>query len=454
MSLLDTILSPWAITPEYLREITDIYSTHVRGEKIDIKGIEAKIGRPLNNEPQGYEIVNNVAVVPLQGVMAKKMNLFQQVSGGVSTQLFIKDFQEAYNDPEAASVIIYGDTPGGTVDGTQDAADVVFEYANRSEKPVVTVANGVLASAGYWVGSASNQIYVENGTTTVGSIGVVATHADYSKYYKERGVTMTEIYSGKYKRIVSEYKPLSKEGRNVMQERSDYLYSIFVDNVARNLGVEVSVVLDQMADGRTFIGQQAIDAGLVHGIAPLSVLINALSNGELPSLGTGAVHKTEYPEIIKQEDLSMEITKGNVLEFAPEVAEQFREEGRQSVDADALATGAAKAERERIQSVFSQSMPGHESLIQTLAFDGKTTGPEAAVQILQAEKGKSDQVKKDIEEDAKDLSGVQPSSEVSSLDHLSEDEKAEREFNQDKALQAEFKTVSRYKAYKSLEAKN
>src|SRR4029077_14535351 len=40
----------------------------------------------------------------------------------------------------------------------------------------------------------------------------------------------------------------------------------------------------------------------------------------------------------------------------------------------------------RIMSVEAQLLPGHEALVATLKFDGKTTGAEAAVQILAAER--------------------------------------------------------------------
>ena len=53
-----------------------------------------------------------------------------------------------------------------------------------------------------------------------------------------------------------------------------------------------------------------------------------------------------------------------------------------------LRAEGAEAERARIQAVREQSMPGHEALIEALAFDGKTTGPEAAVQVLAAEKAR------------------------------------------------------------------
>jgi hypothetical protein len=52
----------------------------------------------------------------------------------------------------------------------------------------------------------------------------------------------------------------------------------------------------------------------------------------------------------------------------------------------ALLAEGAESERTRIQGVRAQSIPGHEALIERLAFDGTTTGPEAAVQILAAEK--------------------------------------------------------------------
>ena len=54
-----------------------------------------------------------------------------------------------------------------------------------------------------------------------------------------------------------------------------------------------------------------------------------------------------------------------------------------------LRTEGAEAERGRIQAVRQQAMPGHDALVERLAFDGQTTGPEAAVQILAAERARA-----------------------------------------------------------------
>jgi hypothetical protein len=50
------------------------------------------------------------------------------------------------------------------------------------------------------------------------------------------------------------------------------------------------------------------------------------------------------------------------------------------------AAAGAVAERERIQAVEAQALPGHDQLVAALKYDGITTGPEAAVRIVAAEK--------------------------------------------------------------------
>ena len=177
MKLLDVLTAPWAIEPAKLLEIQAIYATHLRGDKIDIAAVEAKLGRPLANEQKAYAIQDGVAILPIEGVIAKRANLFSQISGGVSTELVGRDFKSALADPAVHSIILAIDSPGGTVDGTISLADLVA----TSTKPVVTLASGTMASAAYWIGSAASSAYITDATTIVGSIGVVATHTDASK---------------------------------------------------------------------------------------------------------------------------------------------------------------------------------------------------------------------------------------------------------------------------------
>lgn len=375
MKLLDVVTGPWAIQPEKLIEIQAIYATHLRGEKIDIEAVEKRLGRPLNNEPKGYQIQDGVAIIPVQGVLGKKANLFTQVSGMASTEMIGNDFKAALNDPQVTGIVLAIDSPGGTVDGTQSLANLVASA--RGVKPVVTLASGAMCSAAYWIGASAAEAFISSGTDQVGSIGVVAGHKDISAAEAMQGVKTTEITAGQYKRVASQYAPLSEAGRANIQDTVDYLYSIFVADVAKARGVSEEQVLQDMADGRVFIGQQAIDAGLVDGVSTLDGAI-----ARVRQLAAGAVANNTT---LKAEGENMD--RETILANHPDIAQAFRAEG-------------ADAERARILGVESAAMPGHEALIASLKADGKTTPGEAALQVLTAEKSSLDKMKTKLAADA------------------------------------------------------
>lgn len=277
MTILNTLTAPWAIEPSKLLAIQSIYKTRIQGGELDIAAIEKQLGRKLQNEPVAYTVIDGVAVLPIDGVIAKRMNLFTQISGGTSTQLAEQALQNALKDPAVHSIILSIDSPGGTVDGTQALANAVLK-AKGSGKPIVTLADGCMCSAAYWIGSAAQAVYIVDSTTLVGSIGVVTSHVDISGAQAAQGIKTTEISAGKYKRIASQYGPLTADGKRSIQDSLDYTYSLFVDAVAVNRNVSGTTVLRDMADGRVFIGKQAINAGLVDGIETLPSLIARLNS--------------------------------------------------------------------------------------------------------------------------------------------------------------------------------
>lgn len=370
MKLLDVVNAPWAIVPEQLIEIRGIYESHLRGEKIDIAGVEQRLGRPLKNERVAYEVADGVAVIQMVGVMAQRANLMSEISGGVSTQMIANDIKDALANPQVNAIVLRIDSPGGTVAGTQELAKVI--RAAGEKKPVVAYSDGMLASAAYWIAAATSQIVVSGDTVQVGSIGVVTTHVDVSEAEKMRGTKTTEITAGKYKRIASQYGALTEDGRKEIQSTVDYLYEVFVNDVAANRGVSVEKVLSDMADGKMFIGKQAIQAGLVDKEMSLGELIGAINAGEFlnrNSIAAGVAG--DAPLLI--EETEMPITLESLQAEAPDVYEAV------------LNAGAAQ-ERARIQGIENHSMPGHEALINQLKFDGKTSPDQAASQILVAEK--------------------------------------------------------------------
>jgi signal peptide peptidase SppA len=399
MNLVDFLRSPWAIIPDRLLDIQAIYAQHLSGPKIDIEAIEARLGRPLANDQQEYRMEDGgVAVLSISGVISNKANMFTRVSGGASAQLLTQQLASMRADPRVRAVVLDFDTPGGSVFGIPAMAAEIRALA--SEKPTVSVSTGMMASAGYWTGSASNAVYISGETDYVGSIGVVATHS-----YNPRnpGAQVTEITAGKYKRMASDNAPLDNDGRAYIQSQVDEIYRAFVASVAENRRASVDDVLEKMADGRIFIGQQAIDAGLADGIATVETMVERMATdpekyasrrkavfavGAVtePAGAAGDVVEPEVddepvPPVASQPD-----PKGPAM-TPQELAANFAAENAEA--AALIRAQGAEAERARIQAVREQSMPGHEKLIDALAFDGKTTGPEAAVQVLAAERAKA-----------------------------------------------------------------
>lgn len=367
MTVLDVLNAPWAILEERLHEIRAIHERWLRGEEPDVAALEARLGRPLVNAPQGYEVRDGAALVPLRGVLGPRMNLMTEVSGGTSTELFARDIRQALNDPAVRSVIVMADTPGGTVAGTQSAAQAVM--GARGVKPIATFADGMIASAGIWIGTAADSVWLADAVTQAGSVGVAATHVDVSRREEAMGQKTTEIVAGSYKRVASQYGPLTEKGRETLQAQVDYLYSIFVGDVAKQRGTTEEDVLTRMADGRMFIGQQAVDAGLADGIVTLEELIADLNSRSASAdrVIITAPSSMDSPPMTPNQAASQWAAEN------PEAAAVLRAEG-------------AETERQRIAAVREQAMPGHEALIERLAVDGKTTGPEAAVQVLAAER--------------------------------------------------------------------
>lgn len=393
MTLLDLITGAWAIEPDKLREIQAIYATHLRGEKIDIAAIEARLGRPLSSEQQAYTVEpGGVAVLRMSGVIAPKANLFMQVSGGLSTQMATKQLESAIVDARVRSTILALDTPGGSVIGTPEMAAAVHELAKI--KPIVTHSDGALASAGYWIGSAANAVYVSGPTVQAGSIGVVIDRT----FNPNSALREESIVAGRYKRLVKSNEPLSDEARAIVQADVDYVYSLFVDAVAQYRDTTAQQVLDRMADGRVFRGQQAIDAGLVDGVSTLDALVESMATdpakytnrrkavfavAALPSPSAGAAPKDTTPPrekepVMPDADNKTPITRASFEQDHAPLFAQLRGEF--------TALGATQ-ERERIQAVLAvgANLPGHEKLLGTLAFDGKTTAPEASMAVLKAE---------------------------------------------------------------------
>jgi ClpP class serine protease len=110
----------------------------------------------------------------------------------------------------------------------------------------------------------------------VGSIGVWMAHEDWSKAMAESGVVTTMVSAGKFKVEGNPYEPLGEDARTFMQSRVDDYYGAFVRAVARGRGVGVQQVRDGMGQGRVLGATEALNQGMVDGVAPVAEVVRGM----------------------------------------------------------------------------------------------------------------------------------------------------------------------------------
>ena len=160
---------------------------------------------------------------------------------------------------DVGAVVIVVNSPGGSVVGARE----IYSAVKGLEKPKVAYLREVAASGGYYVASGADYIISDPNTIT-GSIGAIATVADFSELFDMLGINFTHIKSGEYKDIGSIGRQMSEEEREILQsiinETFEEFKGVVVENRAEKLDKER---MDEIFDGRVMSGRQAYSYGLV-----------------------------------------------------------------------------------------------------------------------------------------------------------------------------------------------
>ena len=205
----------------------------------------------------------------------------------------VEALNRARDDAAVRGLLLEVNSPGGAVTGGEVLHDAVAAFARR--KPVVVSMGSVAASAGYMVSTPASRIFANRSTLT-GSIGVILESPDVSPLLDRVGVRVDQLVSGPMKGQPSVVKPLSPEGRAMLQGVVSDLYDFFVTVVAQDRHMPAGRVRE-LADGRPFTGQQALPLGLVDEI------------GNMDAARKWLVKKTILPDDAKVTDIGPAATR-------------------------------------------------------------------------------------------------------------------------------------------------
>ena len=210
-----------------------------------------------------------VAVVPLRGVIEDEAAFTKALDG----------FRE---DPGVRAFVIEIESPGGTVGASQSIFEAIRELRDEDDRPVLAWMGDVGASGGYYAAVGADSVYALPGTMT-GSIGVIMEFPNAEELFRKVGVGWDVVASGEHKDLGGLARPLSPEGRDILEDVVGDVHEQFVEVVSENRNLDRETVLG-LADGRVFSGRQANELGLVDGLMTLSETIDLA--GRMAGLGT------------------------------------------------------------------------------------------------------------------------------------------------------------------------
>lgn len=255
---------PWALTRSRLQQLVDAVTA---GPGTLLAAAPA---RSLAPKREG-----TVAVIPIHGEISHRASWLTEFFGGTSIDSIRAAFREAINAPDVLAVVLDIDSPGGTIPGNTELAAEI-RAARGAGKPIIAVSNATMASAAYWIGSQADEVWVTP-SGQVGSIGVFAVHEDISDALAQDGIKVTILRSADFKAEGNPYEPLSDDVKAHLQARVDAMDRQFVADVAKGRNVAESVVRETYGQGRMLMAQEALEAGMVDGIASLETVIRSVA---------------------------------------------------------------------------------------------------------------------------------------------------------------------------------
>jgi signal peptide peptidase SppA len=323
--------------------------------------------------PAGAESAQpGLGLIGIYGPLLHRRLASEFPSGGPTTYAEIRQaFDQALADAEVTGIVMEFDTPGGEVSGAFDLADHI--YRSRGIKPITAVVNESAFSAGYLLASSCGRIVIPR-TGQAGSIGVIVSHADFSRAEDSAGITVTHLYAGARKADFSPHQPLSKEARAACQAMIDSTYDLFVETVARNRDLATQAVRDTEAG--IFEGQAAVEAGLVDEVRDAVTAVADAPRRETVSM-TAQAGAGAQPKELREMELNEPKKEASAVAPQNAAGEEVVEVIAVS-EADKNTAMAVSTERTRIlelaQTVLGADMGGRFAAVVNTNLTAKQAG--------------------------------------------------------------------------------
>jgi len=240
------------------------------------KTIAKKLNGVKENDIPFIAVKEYAKSVPLRGTGAGKIAVVyadgdivmgKGVKGSIASDDFRMLLQKIRADESIDALVLRVNSPGGSA----LASDIIWREIEliKGKIPVVVSMGDVAASGGYYIASGADSIYADANTIT-GSIGVFAVIPNISGFMNNKlGISFDGVKTAPYADAPTVTRPLNSMEQKILQSGVDSIYHTFKSRVAKGRKKSMEYV-DSIAQGRVWLGSDAIKVGLVDRIGTLN----------------------------------------------------------------------------------------------------------------------------------------------------------------------------------------
>jgi len=239
---------------------------------------------------------DRIGVVDLDGVI-------------LSPQPVVGQLKKFADDSSIKAIIIHVNSPGGGVAASEEIYREVKRIREEKKKKIVVSIETVGASGAYYIASASNKIYADNGSI-VGSIGVIAEWVNYGDLLKWAKLKNIVLKTGEFKDTGNPARDLTPAEQAYMQSLIDNMFGQFVQAVADGRSLKFEDV-KSIANGKVWTGEQALSMKLIDNVGDFETVVKETAK----SVNISGEPTLVHPE--KDRKTLLDLMLGDVSQYIP-----------------------------------------------------------------------------------------------------------------------------------------
>lgn len=286
--LHNIVNSVWMIEPGFASNYLPLVTDYISGKRVDVVSRSSANEREITDrngilsailKNDTYTISeygrygspedapeNSIAIINITDAITKH----DQDCGPAGMLTKSNLLKRCYNNSRIRAIALVIDSGGGE----GNAMRLMSETIESRNKPVGAFIDDFACSAAYGIASGCDFIIANSKMARIGSIGTYMTIADYTEYYKQRGIALTEIYATASTDKNNDYYEAIKGNLEPIRNVCNQFNEDFLQRIETNRKNNLTEARESWGTGKVYFAEEAQRLGLIDGIDTFDNFIN------------------------------------------------------------------------------------------------------------------------------------------------------------------------------------